>query len=270
MGTSIGTSSTVVAPSSMARRQAASADTLWLTCSCFFEDQHSRSRAWSAISASLVATTTRSMPSRLAQRRQCLLVKQASQRFPLLHGQEVLQTLLGVLRALHRQDREDHARIPSSRTTTRASAFRSRSPRMMVLVTTGRMPSASTLRGLLAIHFIQDEDANEIHVELRHFRAADDRSCMLFIMFAAGPFSALAADDRAKSRQRLSRLRCKRFANAGDRENRPDADERVRRAQDDRFCVRDRFQHPGRRRWLRSAPSKRTPVTRSRARRFTK
>src|SRR5581483_8589022 len=84
----------------------------------------------------------------LAERGQRLPIEHASQRFPMLDGQKSRQALLGILRVFDRQDSEDQAgisgSIPSSRTTTRASDFLSRSPRMMVLVTTGRMAHAST------------------------------------------------------------------------------------------------------------------------------
>ncbi len=58
VGTSIGTSKAVKAPSSMARRQAASAETLWLTCSSSSKTSAPARRACSAASKSLVTTTT--------------------------------------------------------------------------------------------------------------------------------------------------------------------------------------------------------------------
>ena len=93
---------------------------------------------------------------------------------------------------------------------------------------------------------------------------------MLFSMCAAGSFQRLAADD-GRNRCNCDRAVVpQRFANAGNCDDRPDADERVRRAQDDGLRVHDRLEHPRRRLGLLWAPSKRTPATRSRARRFTK
>src|SRR5581483_179905 len=84
----------------------------------------------------------------LGERGQRLPIEHASQRFPMFNGQKSRQALLGILRAFDGQDGEDQAEIPgsipSSRTTTRASDFLSRSPRMIVFVITGRMPHAST------------------------------------------------------------------------------------------------------------------------------
>src|SRR5580658_8279201 len=58
VGTSMGTSNAVDAPISIARKQAASADTLWLTCSSSSKTIAPELRAYSATSTSLVATTT--------------------------------------------------------------------------------------------------------------------------------------------------------------------------------------------------------------------
>jgi len=59
-GTSMGARSTVRAPNDMARRAAASAEWLWLRCSCSSKTSAPERRAWWAAAESLVTTTTRS------------------------------------------------------------------------------------------------------------------------------------------------------------------------------------------------------------------
>ena len=78
-----GTSIAVVAPSSIACKHAASADTLWLTCSCSSKTINSTCRrAWPAISE-ITGRDHHSIDAlRLAQGRQCLLVKKDAPGFP--------------------------------------------------------------------------------------------------------------------------------------------------------------------------------------------
>src|SRR5277367_6086450 len=119
-------------------------------------------------------------PLGLAQRGQRLPVKHARQGFALFHGQKSCQALLGIMRALHRQDGKDHV-IPNSRQATRARAFFSRSPRMMVLVTTGRMSSAATCAACLPSTSSRMKTPQK-SAESFATSAADDRSPMLFII----------------------------------------------------------------------------------------
>ena len=116
---------------------------------------------------------------------------------------------------------------------------------MIVSVTAARMPSAS----IFGLRAASSRSSTNTSTKSRYSSAtptADTRMSQTLHHTRRRPLQRPSADDRRHRRHRSPRLP-QRLANSRHRQNRPDADDRIRRAKDDAGRIADRPQQSRRR-----------------------